>query len=96
MSGTKKYTIKYEIVLEGASPLKGKEIKIDKCMSGVHAQIKLEDYLKRKYSNFKQLIVKSCSEVYNTLLGDMDFNPNDKGFDDIMKNFGDMFGGKKG
>jgi hypothetical protein len=76
----KKYIIKYEIVLEGADTLKGKEIKVDKCLSGVQAQVRLEDYLKRKYINFKQLIVNECKEENN--------------FDDIFSQFGDIFGGK--
>lgn len=85
--GNKKFVIKYEIILEGASPLKDKEIKVDKCMSSFHAQVKLEEYLKKKYINFKQLIVHSCNEDYLSNLGD---------FGDIMNQFGDIFGGKKG
>ena len=73
----KKYIIKYEIVLEGADTLKGKEIKVDKCLSGVQAQVRLEDYLKRKYINFKQLIVIECKEELI----------------DLFSQFGDIFGG---
>lgn len=83
--GNEKFIIKYEILLEGASPLKNKEIKIDKCASSFHAQVRLEEYLKKKYSNFKQLIVHSCTKDYMSNLGDMG---------DIMNQFGDLFGGK--
>jgi len=75
----KKYRIKYRVILEGASPLENKEIKIDKCMSSVHAQVRLEDYLKKKYINFKQLVVSECKE-------DLDF-------DKIFTQFGDIFNG---
>jgi hypothetical protein len=75
----KKYRIKYRVILEGASPLEDKEIKIDKCMSSLHAQVRLEDYLKKKYINFKQLIVTECKEA-------LDMN-------DVFSQFGDIFGG---
>lgn len=74
----KKYRIKYRVLLEGSDPLENKEIKIDHCMSSFHAQVRLEDYLKKRYINFKQLIVEECKE-------DMDFN-------NIFSSFGDIFG----
>lgn len=73
-----KYLIKYEIVLDTGSKITDKEIKVNNCRSGVEAQVKLEDYLKRKYINFKQLIVHSCKIT-------IDVN-------DIFSNFGDIFG----
>jgi hypothetical protein len=82
----KKYHIKYRIILEGASPLENKEIKIAHCMSGLHAQTRLEEYLKRKYINFKRLEVSSCKE-HNDLSGM---------FGDIFgPGFPSMFGGHK-
>ena len=84
----KKYRVKYKVLLEGASPLENKEIKIDNCMSGVHAQVRLEEYLKKKYINFKQLIVFECTEVMKTQFGDLDGD-----FGSIMNQFNDLFGG---
>ena len=89
---SKKYDIKYKVILEGADPLTNKEIKIDNCMSGVHAQVRLEDYLKKKYINFKQLIVFECTEVTKTPFGDFNLGG---GMDDIFKQFGDIFGGSR-
>jgi hypothetical protein len=78
----KKYRIKYQVLLEGSPTLGGKEIKIDNCLSGIHAQVRLEDYLKKKYINFKQLVVLECKE-------DLDLN-------DLFSAFGDIFGGNFG
>jgi len=86
----KKYRVKYKILLEGANPLDNKEILIDNCMNGVHAQVRLEKYLNKKYINFKQLIVFECTEVTKTPFGDLDL---DGGMDGIFKQFGDLFGG---
>lgn len=75
----KKYVIKYRVLLEGAEPLENKEIKIANCMSSFHAQVRLEEYLKKKYINFKQLVVKECKEDYD--------------LNNIFSQFGDIFGG---
>ena len=87
MVGNKKFVIKYQIILDEATPLKNKEIKIDNCSSSIHAQVKLEDYLKRKYINFQQLVVESCTEDFLSGFG-ID------GMDDIFGKFGDIFKGK--
>lgn len=58
----KSFCIKYKVLLEYGNSLENKEIKIKNCMGGVHAQIKLEEYLKKKYKNFAKLIVKECKE----------------------------------
>lgn len=44
-------------------------MKVKNCMSEIHAKIKLEDYLKRKYPNFQQLVVYKC---VNDFLGIFD------------------------
>jgi hypothetical protein len=81
----KKYTIKYRIILEGSNTIEDKEIKIANCMSSIHAQIRLEEYLRKKYINFKALEVKKCEES-----GIFD------GFSsDIFSSFNDIFGGIK-
>lgn len=75
----KKYVIKYRIIFDDGNTLENKEIKIAKCYTGVMAQIRLEDYLKRKYINFKKLEVTECKE--------------DVSLDDFFSQFGDIFGG---
>ena len=72
----KKYIIKYKILLKNASPLLNKEIKINNCMSELHAQIKLEEYLKRKYINFDKLVVESVKEdfILNNIFSGNNFN----------------------
>ena len=79
----KKYCIKYKVFFDHGDPLKNKEIKIDKCMSGVHAQVRLEEYLKKKYKHFARLEVEECKE--DSIFGQ---------FDDIFGNFDNIFGGK--
>ena len=79
MSTNKKYRIKYEIYLKGGEIIKNKEIKIDNCMSGLHAQVRLEDYLKRKYVNFERLVVTET--------------PTEDVISDIFSKFGDIFEG---
>lgn len=74
----KKYRIKYKIVFDNDEVLENKEIKVDKCYSGVQAQVRLEDYVKRKYINFKQLIVTECKE--------------EPALSDLFSQFGDIFG----
>lgn len=80
---SRKYVIKYEIHLENGSIIKDKEIKVDCCESNVGAQIKLEKYLIKKYTQFKQLVVHSCSEDVMSM------------FDDILggKGFRNIFAG---
>ena len=80
----KKYVLKYEIFLEGAEPIKDKEIKISNCFNEFNAKVRLGDYLKKKYKNFKNLVVTECKEDYDLggIFGDQ--------FGD---QFGDLFAG---
>lgn len=91
----KTFLIKYEVQFHDGSGLIGKEIKVKNCLSSLQAQIRLEDYLKRKYSNgFKALVVNHCSEDFmSSFLGDPKNNPfsREANFNDL---FGKMFGGK--
>lgn len=82
----KTFIIKYEIILLDNSVIKDKEIKVKRCFNSIGAQCKLEDYLKKKYSSFNKLIVKSCEQDYM----DNIFGGNIDDFGDI---FGKMFGG---
>jgi hypothetical protein len=87
LKGDKKYIIKYEIILDGASPLKDKEIKINNCCNGVHAQVRLEEYLKKKYINFKQLVVVECKEDPLAMFSNLFGSPSSD-FGDLLKGFG--------
>jgi len=85
----KTYNIKYEIHLNDGSVIRDKEIKVKRCEMGVEAQCKLEKYLKKKYDNFKKLIVHSCNEDVMSMFDNMftgDGNPTAGGFP-----FGNMF-----
>ena len=88
----KTYLVKYRVILEGANPIEDKEIKVKNSLSGVEAQIKLEGYLKKKYENFKQLIVSECKEDYD--LGNL-FGGLGDNFGDLFAG-GNLFGGKNG
>ena len=88
----KKYVLKYEIILEGADPIKGKEINIKNCFNEFNAKVRLEGYLKKKYVNFKSLVVTECKEDIMGIFGDM-FS---KDGNDIFSQFGDIFGTTKG
>ena len=35
-------------------------MKVKNCMSEIHSKIKLEDYLKKKHSNFQKLVISKC------------------------------------
>ena len=35
-------------------------MKVKNCMSEIHSKIKLEDYLKKKHSNFQKLVINKC------------------------------------
>jgi hypothetical protein len=74
----KKFRIKYKVLLENEESLEDKEIKIDNCLSEIHAQSKLENYLKKKYINFKKLIVFECKE-------ESDFSDFFSQFEDIFR-----------
>ena len=84
----KKYIIKYRIILENNESIIDKEIKINNCLSELQAKIKLEDYLKRHYSNFKSLIVEEICKDYSDL-----FNSNS--FNNLWGDFGNLFNPKK-
>jgi len=79
----KKFKINYDLHLNDGSILKDKKINISKCEHGMHAQVRLEKYLKKNYTNFKQLIVNTCVEdMFSNLFGDILGNNN---LNDIFK-----------
>ena len=80
------YIIKYKIIFTDNSIIDDKEMKVKNCLSNIEAQIKLEDFLKKKYTNFKQLKVHSCNKDVNDIFNDI-FN-NTSIFNDIFKKNG--------
>jgi hypothetical protein len=75
-----KYILKYEEHFNDGSVFKDKEIKINNCLSELHAKVKLEQYLKKKHSNFNKLVITSCRK---DIMGN---------FNDVFGNFKDIFG----
>jgi len=60
------YLIEYHVFTKSGKLLKSKKpARIDNAMSKLHAQIKLEESLKNKITDFKELIVDSCVEDYD-------------------------------
>ena len=39
-------------------------MKVKNCMSEIHAKIKLEDYLKKKHTDFQKLVVYKCIDDF--------------------------------
>jgi hypothetical protein len=72
----KTYILNYTIFFVDR-PAKTHIIKIKNCLSDLHAKVRLDDYLKRKHSNFERLSVTGCFE-------ERDFFEN---FGDIFGNF---------
>lgn len=61
MTATMTVKIKYTVRLKSGD--KEGKMRIKNCMDTIHAQIRLEDYLKRKFKNdFQQLVVHSATE----------------------------------
>lgn len=57
----KTYLIKYRIHFTDKSSF-SRETRVKNCISSAHAQSRLEDYLKRKHSDFTFMTVASCAE----------------------------------
>ena len=82
-----KYILDYTVIFTD-KPQENHTMKINNCISDLHAKVRLEEHLKKKHSNFKQLIVTKCRRDWGT-------NPFDfKGSNDIFSQFGDIFGKK--
>ena len=84
----KTYNIKYEIHLTDGSIIGDKEMNVKKCIFAFEAQCKLEKFLKKKYQNFKRLIVHSCNEDVMSMFNDLFPGCNTAG----GAPFGNMFG----
>lgn len=67
---TETFIIEYKIYFT-LKPPQIHETKIKNCMGELHAKIKLEDWLKKKHSDFKQLEVIKCEKDVFGLFGDI-------------------------
>jgi hypothetical protein len=52
-------------------------MKVKNCMSEIHSKVKLEDYLKKKHSNFQKLVIFKCT---NDFFGLFDMFGKDNSF----------------
>lgn len=57
----KTYIIEFGVYFDADRYQSGK-MKVKNCMSSLHAKVKLEDFLKRKHTGFKSLVVYNCNE----------------------------------
>ena len=79
---TQVYIIKYDVHCK-LENFFNKETKVKNCESELHAKVKLNEYVKKKYgAEFTHIIIKSCI-AQNTFTND------------IFKQFGDIFNSKK-
>jgi len=69
----KNYIIEYTIEDKSRIVIKHGKMKVKNKENEIEAQIKFEAYLKKKYSNFGQLIVHKCSvdNSFNNIFGDI-------------------------
>ena len=68
----KTFVIEYKIYFnDNNNSFSQKTTKVKNCLSDLHAKIKLEDYLKLKNNNFKQLVIISCKEDIISFFGDI-------------------------
>jgi len=56
----KTYLINYGIYFNDGN-YESHTMKVKNCLSEIHSKVKLEDYLKKKHSNFQELVVFKCT-----------------------------------
>lgn len=73
----KNYIIKYTAQAKNGVVLKSGTMRVKRKFSSIEAQVKFEEFLKKKYHNFGKLIVHSCTEdnLFSSIFGDA-FNGN--------------------
>lgn len=65
------FVIEYGVYLKNGVYFSNK-MKVKNCMSELHAKIKLEKYLQKKYDNFNNLVVYKCNnDKFNKLFNDI-------------------------
>ena len=57
----KTYLIEYKVTVKGGAFYTGR-IRVKNCMGQLHAKIKLDDYMKRKYNDYETLQIIRCDE----------------------------------
>lgn len=57
------YIIDYGVYFKNAH-YESHTIKVKKCMSEFHAKVKLEEYLKKKHSDFNNLVIYKCTHDF--------------------------------
>lgn len=55
---TETYIMTYTVYFDGYT--KDGKMKVENCMSELHAKIRLGDFLKRKYPNQTSIVIHSC------------------------------------
>lgn len=68
----KNYIIKYTAQAKNGAVLGSGTMKAKRKSSSIEAQVKFEEFLKKKYPDFGKLIVHSCTEEnpFSSILGD--------------------------
>ena len=61
----KTYKIDYEIYFKNGTHEHKKPMKIHNCIGELHAKVRLEEFLKKKYPKFEKLVVFSCKDDIN-------------------------------
>lgn len=64
------YIIKYGVYY-GNNKYESHETKVKNCLSELHAKIKLERWLEKKYENFTKLVVYKSEEDFISKFGDI-------------------------
>ena len=64
------YTIEYGVYF-GANSYESHVINIKNCMSEMHAKVKLEGYLRKKYPTFSSLVVYRCDKSIMDMFSDI-------------------------
>ena len=69
----KNYLIKYTAKAKNGAVLKSGTMRAKNKYSSIEAQVKFEDYLKKKYPDFGKLIVHECTEEnpFSSIFGDI-------------------------
>jgi hypothetical protein len=69
----KDYLIEYTVKSKEGVVLKSGKMKVKNKMSELQAKVNLEDFLKKKYPKFGQLIIHKCSvdSPFDNIFGDI-------------------------
>ena len=65
------YIIDYQVIGKYNQIIKSGTMRVKNKASSIHAQIALEEYLKRKVSGFVRLVVVKCEEDVGDIFGNI-------------------------